>query len=56
MDLNNKTIHTVGHEPVINTQATPLPPHSDPASGFMGEDLGVNGRMGDVSKRVTNKE
>lgn len=56
MDLENKTIHTVGHEPLMNGQTKELPPKIDPGSGFMGEDMGVKGRMGDYSAGVTNKE
>lgn len=58
MNLENKTIHTVGHPPALNTQKTPLPKgvYEDAKNGFMGQDLGVNGRMGDVSKGVTNEE
>lgn len=45
MDLDNKTKHTVNHEPLHNTQVGPTPAHTDPKEGFVGEDLGVNGRM-----------
>lgn len=55
MDLNNKTIHTVNHEPTKNTQTKEKPAHAD-EFGYMGEDAGVNGRMGDYSKGVTNEE
>lgn len=58
MDLNNNTIHTVNKEPVVNTQSKELPSGvmSDAKNGFMGEDMGVHGRMGDYSGGVTNEE
>lgn len=56
MDLNNNDNATVNHEPMNMGKVKPLPSHSDPASGFMGEDMGVNGRMGDYSKPLAKEE
>lgn len=55
MNLDNNTIHTVNKEPVANTQKKEMPAHGI-EFGFMGEDMGVNGRMGDYSSGVTNEE
>lgn len=55
MDTSNKTIHTVNQESVKNTQVKEKPAHADDF-GYMGEDMGANGRMGDYSRGVTNEE
>lgn len=55
MDLENKTIHTTNQEPVVNTQTKELPAHAK-EFGFMGEDMGKDGRMGNYAAGVTNKE
>lgn len=56
MDLENTTIHTVNHEPINTGKVKPMPPHSDPSAGFMGENMGVNGRMGDYSSPLAKEE
>lgn len=58
MDLDNKTIHTVGNEPTKNTQTKELPSGvmTDGKTGFMGEDMGPKGKMGDYSAGVSNEE
>lgn len=59
METQNSTIGSAGkfkQMPTKNTQTKSLPSHSDPKSGFMGADTGVNGRMGDYSSGVTNTE
>lgn len=58
METQNSTIGSAGQfkqMPTKNTETCPMPAHSDPKSGFMGEDMGVSGRMKGY-KTPTNTE
>lgn len=58
MNTDNNDNATVNHEPVKNTQTKEMPSGvmSDAKNGFVGEDMGPKGRMGNYAAGVTNEE
>ncbi len=55
MDLSNNDKATVSYPPINTGKVKPMPAHASEQQ-FMGEDMGVKGRMGDYSTPLAKEE